>query len=82
MLNKEIIKYNAIFFAIFGLLSLVFGLTGLGAMSIIFAAVNLFVSLIYLITGEYQKLKTTLLISGALFLIGFGLCSSFPLFTN
>ena len=82
MLNNKVLKYNAIFFSIIGLLSLVFGLAGLGAVSIIFAAANMFMSLIYLITKEYQKLKTTLIIGGVLFLIGFGLCSSFRLFTN
>lgn len=79
LFNKEVIKYNAIFFSIFGGLSLVFGLTGLGAMAIIFAALNLFISLIYFISKRNDKAKTCLLIGGCLFLLGFALCSGFPL---
>ncbi len=82
MLNKEIIKYNAIFFAICGVLSLVFGLTGLGAMSIIFAVINMFISLVYFLSKQNSKAKTCLLISGVLFLVGFALCSSFPFMLN
>lgn len=78
-LNKKVIRWNAIAFGIFGLLSLVFGLTGLGAMSIIFGAVNLLATLIYLFIKDYQKLQTSLLIGAVLFLIGLGLCSTFPL---
>ena len=78
LLDKKVIRWNAIAFGIFGMLSLVFGLTGLGAMSIIFAGVNLLATLIYLLTKDYHKLKTSLLICGILFLVGFGLCSSFP----
>jgi len=78
-LDKAVIRWNVIAFGILGLLSLVFGLTGLGAMSIIFAVVNIIASLIYLLMKDYHKLKTSLLICGLLFLIGFGLCSSFPL---
>jgi hypothetical protein len=78
-LNKNVIQWNAVAFGIFGLLSLVFGLPGLGAMAILFAAINLLSSLIYLLSKQYQKLQTSLLISGVLFLIGFGLCSAFSL---
>jgi len=81
-LDKTVIRWNVIAFGILGLLSLVFGLTGLGAMSIIFAVVNIIASLIYLLMKDYQKLKTSLLICGILFLVGFGLCSSFPLNFN
>jgi len=81
-LDKAVIRWNVIAFGILGLLSLVFGLTGLGAMSIIFAVVNIIASLIYLLMKDYQKLKTSLLICGILFLVGFGLCSSFPLNFN
>ena len=79
LFNMGVIKYNAILFALFGLLSLVFGLTGLGAMAIIFAAVNIFISLIYFISKKNDKAKTCLLIGGCLFLLGFVLCSNFPL---
>ncbi len=78
-LDKKVIRWNAIAFGILGVLSLVFGLTGLGAMSIIFGVVNLIATLIYLLMKDYQKLTTSLLICGLLFLVGFGLCSSFPL---
>ena len=79
MLDKKVIQWNAIFFGVLGLLSLVFGLTGLGAMAIIFAAVNLFTSLIYFIVKRNDKGKTCLLIGGCLLLLGFALCSGFPL---
>jgi hypothetical protein len=77
-LDKKVIRWNGIAFGIFGLMSLVFGLTGLGAMSIIFAVVNFVATLIYLLMKDYQKLTTSLLICGFLFLVGFGLCSNFP----
>jgi len=79
MLNKKVLQWNGIFFGLLGLLSLVFGLTGLGAMAIIFGSVNLFVSLIYFLVKQNDKAKTCLLISGCLLLLGFALCSSFPL---
>lgn len=78
-LDKKLLRGNAIVFGIFGLLSLVFGLPGLGAMAIIYSIGNLLVSLIFLVKKEYSKLQTSLLISGILLLIGFGLCTSFQL---
>ena len=78
LFNKKVIQWNAIFFGVLGLLSLVFGLTGLGAMAIIFGAVNLFGSLIYFLVKQNDKAKTCLLIGGSLFLLGFALCSAFP----
>ena len=79
MLNKKVTIYNAIFFGICGLFSLVFGLTGLGAMAVIFGAINVFISLIYFISKRNDKAKTCLLIGGLLLLSGFALCSNFPL---
>lgn len=82
MLEKQVLKYNAIFFAVFGALSLVFGLTGLGAMAIIFAVINLFTSLILFSLKKNDKAKTCLLVGGCLLLVGFALCSSFPFKLN
>jgi hypothetical protein len=79
LFNKGVIKWNAIFFAIFGLFSLIFGLTGLGAMAIIFAGVNIFISLIYFLSKQNDKAKACLLVGGSLLLVGFALCSAFPL---
>jgi hypothetical protein len=79
MLDKKVIRWNAIFFGILGLLSLVFGLPGLGAMSIIFGAVNLFAALGYFIVKQNGIAKTCLLVGGCLLLLGFALCSAFSL---
>jgi len=78
MLNKEVIKYNGIFFALCGLFSLIFGLTGLGAMAVIFGVVNLFISFVCFIIKQDNKAKTYLLVGGVLLLFGFVLCSGFP----
>lgn len=82
MLNKKVIRWNAIFFGILGLLSLVFGLTGLGAMAIIFGGVNLVTALINFIVKQNSTAKTCLLVGGCLFLLGFALCSTFPFRIN
>lgn len=82
MLNKKAVLWNAAGFGFFGLLSLVFGLAGLGAVAVIFGVMNLITSLILFIFKENNEAKTCLLIGAVLFLIGFGLCSSFRLFTN
>jgi hypothetical protein len=78
MLDKKVIRWNAIFFGILGVLSLVFGLTGLGAMSIIFGAGNLFAALVCFIVKQNGAAVTCLLVGGCLLLLGFALCSSFP----
>ena len=79
LFNKRVIQWNGILFGVLGLLSLVFGLTGLGAMAVLFGAANLFASLIYFLVKQNDKGKTCLLISGCLLLLGFALCSVFPL---
>lgn len=81
-LNKKIVLGNAVGFGFFGLLSLVFGLSGLGAVAVIFGGINLFISLIFFLDKEKDKAMTCMLIGAVLFLIGFGLCSSFHFLSN
>ena len=69
MLNKKVIRWNARFFGILGLLSLVFGLTGLGAMAIIFGGVNILAALINFIVKKNKAAKTCMLVGGCLFLL-------------
>lgn len=77
MINKKIILWNAIFFVVFGGGSLVFGLTGMGAMAVIFGVINLFLALVFLI-GKMQSSAMACLITGGVFLlVGFGLCSQY-----
>jgi hypothetical protein len=78
LFNKKVLQWNAILFGVFGLLSLVFGLTGLGAMAIIFGAGNLFAALVCFIVKQNGAAVTCLLVGGCLLLLGFALCSSFP----
>jgi hypothetical protein len=82
MLDKGVVKYNAIAFGICGLLSLAFGFTGLGTMSIIFAFINIFLALIFFLSKQNGKGKSCLLVGGCLLLIGFALCSLFPFQLN
>jgi uncharacterized MnhB-related membrane protein len=81
-LNKKVVQGNAVGFGFFGLLSLVFGLSGLGAVAVIFGVINLFLSLIFFLTKENDKAMTCMLIGAALLVIGFGLCSSFHFLSN
>ena len=76
-LNKSAILVNVIGFVILGLLSLVFGMAGVGALAILFGVVNLFLGLIFLPTSYKTTSATCLLIGGLLLLTGFALCSSF-----
>ncbi len=77
MINKKIVQWNAILFAVFGGLSLVFGLTGVGAMAIIFGVINLSMALFFLVAKEHDKAMACLIMGGVYLLVGFGLCSQF-----
>ena len=77
---KNVIVVNAIAFVVFGLLSSVFGMTGVGAVAVLQGAFNLFISLIVALSGNRGKqLQGYLLCGGVLLLMGFSLCSLFPL---
>ena len=75
--NKPTLITNAISFGVLGLLSLVFGLSGVGAMAVVFGAVNIFIGLIILLTDRKDIAVTCLAVGGFLLLTGFTLCSTF-----
>ena len=77
---KTVIIINAIAFVLFGLLMSGLGLSGVGAVAVLLGGFNLFVALIVAITANKGKqLQAYLLCGGVLLLIGFSLCSAFPL---
>ena len=75
--NKATLITNAISFGVLGLLSLVFGVSGVGAMAVVFGAVNILIGLILLITDKKDVAATCLLLGGLFLLTGFTLCSTF-----
>jgi hypothetical protein len=77
---KNVIIVNAILFLVFGVLSSGFGLAGVGAIGVLQGCFNLFIAGIVALAGNRKKqLHGYLLCSGVLLLIGFSLCSAFPL---
>jgi len=77
---KTVIIINAIAFVLFGLLMSGLGLSGVGAVAVLLGGFNLFIALIVAITANKGKqLQAYLLCGGVLLLIGFSLCSMFPL---
>jgi Na+-driven multidrug efflux pump len=75
--HKQTIIANIILLAIFGILLGLFGLPGVGAAAVIVGGIDLFLVLVYLIAKNKPAIKTALLFSGILLLIGFSLCSAF-----
>jgi hypothetical protein len=80
MLNKKVVLFDTVLFAGIAFLSLLAksGGTGIGMLSFLFGAINLFMALIFALMKKYKASRTFLLMSGVFFLIGFGLCSAFP----
>jgi hypothetical protein len=77
---KTIIITNISVFIALGLLMSIFGMAGVGAVGVILGAVNLLIALIVLaFTTKRYLFQGYLLCSAVLFLIGFSLCSAFPL---
>ena len=77
---KTVIIINAIAFVVFGLFMSGLGLAGVGAVGVLLGGFNLFIALIVAITANKGKqLQAYLLCGGVLLLIGFSLCSIFPL---
>jgi hypothetical protein len=78
-IHKKTMIANAVAFGIFGLLSLVFGGAGLGAMAVIFSGVNFLAALFLLADNRTASGQTCLLLSGIYLLAGITLCSTFNL---
>ena len=77
---KTIILVNGILFVVFGLLMSMFGLAGVGAVGVVLGAFDLFIGLILLaVKPQRTAAQGMLLCGGILLLIGFSLCSAFPL---
>jgi hypothetical protein len=77
---KNIILVNGILFVVFGLLMSVFGLAGVGAVGVLLGAFDLLVGLILLaFKSKRDAAQGMLFCGGILLLIGFSLCSAFPL---
>jgi hypothetical protein len=80
---KTIILVNGIAFVAFGLLMSVFGLAGVGAVGVLLGAFDLLIGLILLaFKSKRDTAQGMLLCGGILLLIGFSLCSAFPLNFN
>jgi len=79
-LNKTALKVNMLTFIILGLLSAFLGGgTGIGAIAFVIGVINIFSGLLKLIVGGKDTALTLLLCGGILLLIGFSLCSAYPL---
>jgi len=77
---KNVIIVNAIVFVALGLLMGFSGMVLVGALGVLQGVINLFIALIVAISGNRKKqLQGYLLCGGILLLIGFSLCSTFPL---
>ncbi len=76
-LHKDLLRINGFLVALFGIIGILTGgSVGLGAAFFIFGLLNIPVMLFNLITRNWLALKTGLLVSGVLLLIGFSICSS------
>jgi hypothetical protein len=76
---KTIIVTNVVIFIALGVLMSAFGLAGVGAVGVILGGCNLLVALFSLIGGVKKNLlQGCLICGGILLLIGFSLCSAFP----
>jgi MFS family permease len=77
---KKMIIVNVVVFVLLGLLMSVFGIAGVGAVGVIIGAANIFIGLLALLFGRKKVFIQGCLLCGAvLLLIGFSLCSAFPL---
>ena len=77
---KNIILTNVIIFLVFGLFMSLFGLAGVGAAGVLLGVGNIVVAVFSTIGGVKKHfLQGCLLCGGILLLIGFSLCSAFPL---
>jgi hypothetical protein len=77
---KTIILVNVIAFILLGLVMSVFGLAGVGAVGVVLGGLDLFIGLLLLTArSKRDAAQAMLLCGGTLLLIGFSLCSIFPL---
>ncbi|MGG9961676.1 hypothetical protein [Ferruginibacter sp. SUN106] len=77
---KNVIIVNAIVFVVLGLLMATSGMILVGALGVLQGSINLICALIVAVPGEKKHLVQGYLIcGGVLLLIGFSLCSTFPL---
>jgi uncharacterized membrane protein HdeD (DUF308 family) len=77
---KTVILVNGIVFIVLGLFMSVFGLAGVGAVGVVVGAFDLLIGLVLLaFESKKDAAQGMLLCGGILLLIGFSLCSAFPL---
>ena len=76
MLDKSIIKFNAITLAVIGVPLIILGLPWFGLISLLLGVGNLLVNLFFIPSKEGKRGLTFLLCSGVLLLIGFSICST------
>jgi len=80
---KTVIIVNAIIFIALGAIMGTGGLAFVGAVGVVQGGFNVFIGLITALTGnKNREAQVYLLCGGVLLLIGFSLCSSFPLRLN
>jgi Na+-driven multidrug efflux pump len=77
--HKATLTANIVLVVVLGLFLGLFGLPGVGAAAVIVGAIDIFLVFIFLLTKNKPAMKTALLFSGVLLLIGFSLCSAFQL---
>jgi hypothetical protein len=77
MLNKTLIRNNAIAFGILGILfGLMIGTAGFGLAALLVGIVDLFTGLLMILIRQKNRGLTMLLCGGVLLLIGFSVCST------
>jgi Na+-driven multidrug efflux pump len=77
--HKPTVVANIVLLLVFLTLLGWFGLVGVGAAAVIAGAINVILVIVYLIAGNKPALKTALLFGGVCLLVGFSLCSAFPI---
>lgn len=77
---KTVIIVNIIAFGVFGLFMSSFGLAGVGAAGVVIGVVDIVIALLtFVFSSKTNFAQGCLLCGGILLLIGFSLCSTFPL---
>jgi hypothetical protein len=78
-LDKSIIRTHIILLLIILITGAVIAMPVFGALSLLIALIDLVVGFIHLILDNRSKAATFLLCGGLILLIGFSICSLFPL---
>jgi hypothetical protein len=77
-IDKSVLVINGILFGVSILFMISTGVSGagLGLAALLIAVINLFLILIFSISGNRNAMLTSLIFAGVLFTIGFSVCSN------